>query len=114
MRVYGNGDLATETTQTSIEDLLAEVRKLSDTMLYFTSAILDRLPTLDTAHRANVNVATGSVAVSGSLTTVTTVTTCGTVTNMTNLNNFAGGNTALIPYQLGAGSFHLYNGINVT
>jgi hypothetical protein len=117
MRVYGNGDLATETTQVTISELSAQIRALNDTMLYFAAAILDRMPTLDTAHRANVNVVTGNVAVtgtatvSGSLTTVSTVTTCSAVTN---LNNMAGGNTALIPYQLGAGSFHLYNGINVT
>jgi hypothetical protein len=95
------------------EATLVEVKNLADAMLYFATAVLDKLPRLDNADRAAVVVESG-VAVT-SLPTLATVTTVATTTNLTNLNNFSGGNTNAIPYNLSdAGLTRIYNGIVVT
>ena len=106
------GDLSLEQTQIEIKALnetmqavQAEIKALSDTMLYFITATLEKMPILDSNDSAYVQVRTG---------TLSTVSTVSTVTNTTNLNNFAGGNTALIPYNIGAGAFHIYNNIQVS
>ena len=100
-------DIASETTQ-------SEIKQLADAMLYFATAILDKLPRLDNSDRAAINVETGSIGVS-SLPTLANVTTVGTTTNLTNLNNFAGGNASHVPSNLSnAGLVNLYQGITVT
>ena len=97
-------NIATEPTQ-------SEIKQLTDAMLFFATALLDKLARLDNADRAVVNVETGSVAVS-SLPTLAAVTT---LTNLTNVNNFTGGNTNAIPYNMSdAGLTRLYQGITVT
>jgi hypothetical protein len=103
-------DIATEPTQ-------SEIKQLADAMLYFATAILDKLPRLDNFDRAAINVETGSIAVSAlpTLANVTTVAGVTTVTNLTNLNNFSGGNTNHIPNNLSdAGLMRLYDAIKVT
>ena len=100
-------DIALEPTQ-------SEIKQLADAMLYFATALLDKLPRLDNADRSAVNVETGSIAVS-SLPTLSTVTTVGTVTNLSNVNNFSGGNANGIPFNMSdAGLMRIYNGIKVT
>lgn len=99
-----SADMATETTQ-------SEISQLADAMLFFATAIMDKLPRLDGADRSVMNVETGTIAVS-SLPTLAAVTT---LTNLTNVNNFAGGNTNNIPNNLSdAGLMRIYDGIKVT
>lgn len=93
-----------ETTQ-------SDIKALADSMLYFATAILEKLPMLTNTDAAMVNVM-NTVPVSGTLTTVTTVTN---VTNIANLNGLAlGASTGLIPYNLSASPFHIYNNIQVS
>mgnify|MGYP003409290573 CR=1 FL=1 len=75
-------------------------------ILYYMSAILEKLPMLNINDQAMVQVSSGNIT--AAVSTVSTVTTVGTISNM------AGGNLSLVPYQLGAGAFHLYNNIQVT
>ena len=97
--------IAKDATQQDIKALSEEIRQLNETMIYLVSSLLSQQPRLDANNRAAVNVETGSVTV-GSITTLT---------NMTNLNNFAGGNTALVPFYLGdAGATTIYDLIEVT
>lgn len=93
---------ATEAKQDQIAALAQEIKTLSDTMLYFTTAMLDKMPLLDNRDSAMVNITGGSTTVAG------------TVPALGTLNNLNGGNVALLPYQLGAGAFHIYNQIAVT
>lgn len=109
------GDLSSVTDVIEIQkNTLQAIRELSDSMLYFASALLEKLPMLDQNDRAQVNVMAGTLTTLGTITTVTTLATLTSATNLVNLNNFAGGNTALLPYQFGAGAFHLYNNIAVS
>jgi hypothetical protein len=78
-----------------------------DTLVYFASAIHEKLPVCDTLDRVLANVV-GTVTVSGTLTTVTTV------TNVTSLNSMQSQPTALAPYNWASGAYHIYNGIEVT
>ena len=97
-------DIASETTQ-------SEIKQLSDALLYFASAIMDKIPRLDSVDRSVVNVETGTIAVSA-LPTLAAVTT---LTNLTNVQNFIGGNTNNIPNNLSdAGLMRIYDGIKVT
>jgi len=80
----------------TLNDVLTSINSLNDTMLYFVTAMLDKMPLLTSQDRAMVEVLNTITANIGSNQTLTTV------TNVSNLNNFAGGNTALIPYQIGA------------
>jgi hypothetical protein len=103
-------DIASETTQ-------SEIKQLADAMLFFATALLDKLPRLDNADRSAVNVETGTVAVSSlpTLAAVTTVSTLTTLTNLNNVNNFSGGNANLVPYNLSdAGLMRIYDGIKVS
>jgi hypothetical protein len=103
-------NIATEPTQ-------LEIKQLTDALLYFAGAVLDKMARLDNSDRAMVNVETGSIAVSA-LPTLANVTTVGTVTGMTNLvnlNNFSGGNANAAPYNFSdAGLVRIYQGITVT
>lgn len=93
---------AQDATLQAILGVQDEVKGLADAMLYFATAILEKLPRLDATDRAAVTVET-------------TVPSVATVVNMTNLNNLAGGNTALIPTHMGnIGALHLYNQITVS
>ncbi len=109
---------ATELTQQDIKLLLdsingtnEKISVLSDTLLYFVSAMLEKMPRLDINDRATVNVETGTVTVG----TISTITNMSNLNNMNNLNNLAGGNTNAIPYQLSnVGTLHIYDNIKVT
>lgn len=68
---------------------------------YALMAILEKMPRTDTADRVIVQASESTTPVTVSSGTVTTVTTA---TNVTNVNNFAGGNTALLPYQFSIGA----------
>jgi hypothetical protein len=104
----------------AIEALTEEVKVLNDMMLYFVTAMIDKLPRLDVADREAVNVETGTLTSVGTVSTVTGVTTVSTVTTVsgvtavTNLNGLQNTPVALLPYQLGAGAFHIYNQIEVS
>ena len=92
------GPLATDATAQAIQ-------ALSDTMLYFITAMLEKMPMLNTNDQAMVavqNTITANIAASQ------------TLANLTTLNNYAGGNTALIPFQQGAGAPHIYQAIQVS
>ncbi len=90
-----------ETTQ-------SDIRALADSMLYFTTAILEKLPMLTSTDAAMVNVM-NTVPVSGSLTSMTNL------VNLANLNGYAlGASTGLTPYNFSAGAFHIYNNIQVS
>jgi hypothetical protein len=94
-------DIASEATQ-------SEIKQLSDALLYFASAIMDKIPRLDSVDRSVVNVETGTIAVSA-------LPTLATLTNLTNVQNFVGGNTNNIPNNLSdAGLMRIYDGIKVT
>jgi hypothetical protein len=100
-------DIASETTQ-------SEIKQLTDALLYFAAALLDKMPRLDNVDRAMVNVETGSIAVSA-LPTLANVTTLATLTNLANINNFSGGNANAVPQNLSdAGLVRIYQGIQVT
>lgn len=87
---------------------------LLDTILYVLNNIFNKLPRTDTLQRSAVNVETGTVAVS-SLPTLASVTTVSTVSTVGTINNFAGGNTALIPYNLStSAAAYLYDKITIT
>ena len=75
-----------------------------DTLVYFASAIHEKLPVCDTNDRVLANV-TGSVTLGGGSTTVSTLTT---------LNTFQNQPVALAPYNWASGAYHIYNGIEVT
>lgn len=115
-RVY----LAYDTSSHSSEDVLQIIYETTDdtdfleTMTFLLNSIFNKLPKIDTSQRSAVNVETGTVAVS-SLPTLASVTTVSTVSTVGTINNFAGGNAALIPYNLStAGATYLYDKISIT
>lgn len=95
----------------SLEETQKTNKELMDLLVLLVSALLERSSMPDTADRTRVNVETGTVNVTGTLTGVTTVST---LTALTNLNGMQNTPTALVPFNLGAGAFHLYNNITVT
>lgn len=93
---------------TDITNLNAQLSALNDTMLYFITAMLDKMPRLDANDRVLVNL-------TDMTNTLGTVTTVSTVTNMTNLNNFSGGNANFAPYHFSDSAVcRIYNNIQVT
>lgn len=109
--------LAYDTSSHSSEDVLQIIYETTDdtdfleTMTFLLNSIFNKLPKMDSSQRSAVNVETGTVGVSSlpTLASVTTVSTVGTI------NNFAGGNAALIPYNLStAGATYLYDKISIT
>lgn len=95
--------------------LLTAINNLSDAMLYFSTAILRKMPRIDANDRLIASIEAGTLPAVTTVSTVTGVTTVATVTNMTNLNNLAGGNTAPIPFQISnMGALHLYQNIGVS
>lgn len=104
-------EAASETTLAALSAMSSEIKTLNETMLLFTTAILAKMPMLDTGQRVRTSIDSGTLP---NVTTVGTLTTLTTAANLTNLNNFAGGNTANIPYNLSAGAFHLYSNINIS
>jgi len=104
-----NGALpVTDANILALQEVTQSVKDLSDTMLYFITAMLDKMPRLDSNDRMMAYIDNGALNTLNTLTTVTTVSA------VTNLQNFAGGNTALIPYQMGAGAAHIYQNIIVS
>ena len=96
---------------TDITNLNNQLSALNDTMLYFITAMLDKMPRLDANDRMLVNL----TDMTNTLGTVTTVSTVTTVTNMTNLNNFSGGNANFAPYHFSDSAVcRIYNNIQVT
>lgn len=85
----------------AFEDL--SVEDTQKAILYYLAAIHERLPRTDVADRVVVQAAESTQPISGTLAGVTTVTTVTGVTAVTNVNNFAGGNTALLPFQFSTG-----------
>ncbi len=104
--------IAKDVTLNEIKSLLdaqnltnEQLKALNDTILYFVTAMLEKMPRLDANDRAAINMETG---------TISNIATITTITNMTNLNNLSGGNTAPIPYHLSnLGALHIYNNIKV-
>ena len=115
-----------DTSALNSDDVLQIIYETTDdtdfleTMTFLLNSIFNKLPKIDTSQRSAVNVETGTVAVStlptlASVTTVSTVTTVTTVSTVGTINNFAGGNAALIPYNLStAGAAYLYDKISIT
>jgi len=97
----------------ALAQISTDIKALNDTLLYFVSAILDKLPRLDTNDRVASNIETGTLTSVG---TVSTVTTCSTVTNLTSLNNWGTtGNAVWALWNLSdTGATRLYNNITVT
>lgn len=81
-----------------------ELRKLNDMLLYFTTAILDKLPRLDVNDRALVTVEGG-----GTLSTVSTV------SNVSNITAVGGQTASLQSFNFAnMGAAHLYANIVVS
>lgn len=101
--------IAKDSTLQAIEALMEaqnatneQIKALNDTMLYFITAVLEKMPRLDVNDRVAVNIETG------------TLPTLTTLTNMTNLNNLSGGNTNFLPYQFAnIGANYIYDNIKV-
>jgi hypothetical protein len=99
---------------------IESLEALEEAVLYLANVIAKKLPRLDIADREVVNIETGTLTSVGTVSTVTGVTTVSTVTSVTgvtavtNLNGLQGSPVALIPYQIGAGAFHIYNQIEVS
>jgi hypothetical protein len=115
--------LAYNTSSNSSDDVLQIIYETTDesdfleTMTFLLNSIFNKLPRTDTLQRSAVNVETGTVAVSSlpTLASVTTVTTVSTVSTVGTINNFAGGNAALIPYNLStSAAAYLYEKITIT
>lgn len=80
-------------------------KQLMDTLLYFITSLVEKMPRVDAQDRQVVNIETGSVVVS-SLPTLSTLAT---------LQNFSGGNTVAIPQQISQmGALHLYDKIIIS
>lgn len=77
-------------------ELQASIANLSDTLLYFVTAVLNKMPTLTPNSYANVTPNGGYIG------------TVGTI------NSFVGGNTALIPFNLAQASQSIYANILVS
>lgn len=93
------------------DDTIQALNQLNDTMLFFLSAMLEKMPRVDANDRLVVNL----TDMTNTLGTVSTVTTVSAVTNLTNLNNISGGNAVLVPYNLTTmGASILYNNIQVS
>lgn len=92
-------DLAKTDDVVALADLSEQIRQLNDTMLYFVSAMLDKMPRLDAQDRV-----------------ITTFETpLPSVTQVNNINSFNGGNANFIPYQLSnVGALHLYDNVKVS
>ena len=94
------GDLALEATN---EELLTHATLL-------LSAILEKMPRVDTADRMAVTIESGSVGISASQ-TLATLSTAGTLQNLGALSRPADG----IPFHMSnIGALHLYNNIIVS
>ncbi len=87
--------VAQETTLTAILSLQDQVKSLADGIQYLANVIAVGLPRLDAANRQVVNVESGTVGVSGALTSVAAVTTVSTVTNLATI----GGVNPIYAYQ---------------
>jgi len=83
-------------------ELQASIANLSDTLLYFVTAVLNKMPTLTPNSYANVTPNGGTVG------TVSAVSTVGAI------NSLVGGNTALIPFNLAQASQSIYANILVS
>lgn len=82
--------------------------KILETILYFISSMVEKMPRVDDRDRQIVSVETGTVGVS-SLPTLANVTTLNTV------QNFAGGNTSAIPtHMANAGASYIYDQIIIS
>ena len=98
-------EVAQDATVQAVLGVQGEVRALNDTMLYFVTALLEKLPMLNINDQALVsvqNTITANIAASQTLSVLTT------------LQNLAGGNTALLPFQLGGMPAYISDNIKVS
>lgn len=80
-------------------------QKLLETILYFISSMVEKMPRVDDKDRQIVSVETGTVGIS-SLPTLNT---------LVSLQSFSGGNTSAIPNQISnIGAAHIYDNIKIT
>lgn len=92
-------DLAKADDIAALAALSEQVRQLNDTMLYFVTAILDKMPRLDQQDRVAVTLETALPSVA----------------HVNNINSFNGGNANFIPYQISnVGALHLYDNVKVS
>lgn len=92
-----------EANSDAIMELSDQIKILNDTMLYYMSAVLEKMP------RVTGNDQAAVVAEGG---TISAVTTCGTVTTVTQIGTRAAMTTA--DAMIMQGTSHLYNNILVS
>lgn len=97
---------ATDATAQAIQAMSDQIKVLNDTMLYYMSAVLEKMP------RVTGNDQAAVVAEGGTISTVTTVTTCGTVNTISQIGTRAAMTAA--DAQIMQGTSHLYNNILVS
>ena len=95
-----------EANSDAIKELSDQINILTDTMLYYMTAVLEKMP------RVTGNDQAAVVAEGGTISTVSTVTTCGTVTTISQIGTRAAMTTA--DAQIMQGTSHLYNNILVS
>lgn len=94
---------STDATAQAIQSLSDQIKIMTDTMLYYMTAVLEKMP------RVTGNDQAAIVAEGG---TLSTVTTCGTVTTISQIGTRAAMTTA--DAQIMQGTSHLYNNILVS
>lgn len=93
----------TVTTLAAIQALTTEVRTLSETMNYFLSSVLEKMPRVDATDRVIVNTTE---------TTAPVTISSGTVTTLTGLG---GRDATYIPVALAnAGANYIYDNVRIT
>ena len=97
---------STEATLEAIRVLTAEVRNLSETILYYISSTLEKMPRLDAADRIIIN---------GSEITQTVTISSGTVTTLSDQTNIGGRPASNMAVAISnSGAQYLYDNILVT
>lgn len=80
-------------------------RQLLETLLYFITSLVEKMPRVDAQDRQVVNIETGSVG----------VTSLPVLNTLINMQNFSGGNTVFIPQHMAQiGATHLYDKIIIS
>ena len=97
---------STEATLEAIRVLTAEVRNLSETILYYISSTLEKMPRLDAADRIIIN---------GSEITQTVTISSGTVTTLSDQTNIGGRPASNMAVAISnSGAQYLYDNLLVT
>lgn len=99
--IYDDEDFIQKTRDQALNDMVLELKNVTDALASFTNQLARQSPQLDTQSRVQVRLSALDSTV--------------TLANLTNLNNYGSGNAARIPWDsANTGALHIYNQITVS